>query len=534
MPRKKRKLDQFLSQRRKSQDLVLAERAQLFTRIFRVLAIAASLVLLAVLTDPRNVTHAIGVAILLLLLTGLEGMCLNRLEPATFDRPGSFARLLFLVLLTYGLYRLVAPWSPFLAPIPMFAMVAALVYSQVTALLVVLMMAFFVGITSPRIDAPQGFLNRIDFPLALVLTIGGVAAILGMKRIRKQSKPAVVGLLAGSLQALTIVALDLMRKDFVPERLSSVRDLLDPMKLRSILNDPGWGCLGGIISGGIVTTLLPAIERFFQIVTDRRLLDLQDPSNDLLKALRERAPGTYQHSLGVAQLARNAAEAIGGDALLAEVGTLYHDIGKIVKPEYFVENMGEDKSIHNRLKPSMSKMIVISHVKDGMDLAREGGLPQKLIDLIPMHHGTTVVEYFYQKARRESVAAEDAPGEVEYRYPGPRPRFREAGILMLADSVEAIAKTEAEPNPSRFRAMVHDQILKRLLDGQLDESDLTLNDLRVIEDSFVRTLTNMYHSRIKYPSDDPGSGSGSGSGRPREGEAQGAVAHSPAQRSGTV
>jgi putative nucleotidyltransferase with HDIG domain len=330
------------------------------------------------------------------------------------------------------------------------------------------------------------------------------------------------------MQGVTIFALQLVRKDLDPGVL------FDPQGLRNLLIDPAWGCLGGIISGGIVTTLLPAIERFFQIVTDRRLLDLQDPSNELLKALRERAPGTYQHSLGVAQLARNAAEAIEGDALLAEVGTLYHDIGKIVKPEYFVENMGEDKSIHNRLRPSMSKMIVISHVKDGMDLAREAGLPRKIIDLIPMHHGTTVVEYFYQKARRETAEAEDAPGEVEYRYPGPKPRFREAGILMLADSVEAIAKTEAEPNPSRFRAMVHDQILKRLLDGQLDESDLTLNDLRVIEDSFTRTLTNMYHSRIKYPTDDQGPGSRGGSGRPREGDAQGALAPPLARRSAPV
>jgi hypothetical protein len=153
MPRKKRKLDQFLSQRKKSQELALAERARLFVRIFRVLVVGASLAFLAVIADPYNVTHAIGVALLLLTLTGLEGMCLNRLEPGVFDRPASFAKLIFLVLLTYGLYRLVAQWSPFLAPIPMFAMVVALVYSQVTALLIVLMMSFFIGLTSPRTDA---------------------------------------------------------------------------------------------------------------------------------------------------------------------------------------------------------------------------------------------------------------------------------------------------------------------------------------------------------------------------------------------
>jgi len=185
------------------------------------------------------------------------------------------------------------------------------------------------------------------------------------------------------------------------------------------------------------------------------------------------------------------------------VGTYYHDIGKMCKPEYFVENMGDDKTVHERLRPSMSKMIIISHVKDGVVMAREAKLPRKIIDLIPMHHGTTVVEFFYQKARKATDEDESAPSETEYRYPGPRPRFREAGVLMLADMVEAIAKTESEPNPTRFRTMVHDHILKRLLDGQLDESDLTLNDLRVIEDSFVRTLTTMYHSRIKYPAPEP-------------------------------
>jgi hypothetical protein len=248
-----------------------------------------------------------------------------------------------------------------------------------------------------------------------------------------------------------------------------------------------------------VTSLLPAIEGFFEIMTERRLLDLADPSNDLLRVLRERAPGTYQHTLGVAQIASNAAEAIGADRLLAEVGAYYHDIGKIFKPEYFVENMGEDKTIHERLRPSMSKMVIISHVKDGIELGREAGLPERIVDMIPMHHGTTVVEYFFQKARRETGEEDEGPVETEYRYPGSKPRFREAGILMLSDMVEAIAKTETEPNPSRFRTMVHDQILKRLLDGQLDESDLTLNDLRVIEDSFVRTLTTMYHGRIRYP-----------------------------------
>ena len=246
---------------------------------------------------------------------------------------------------------------------------------------------------------------------------------------------------------------------------------------------------------------MPLIERMLGIVTERRLLALSDHDNELLKILRNRAPGTYQHTLGVAQLASNASEAIGADALLTQVGAYYHDVGKIVKPEYFVENMGEDKSIHSRLKPSMSKLIIISHVKEGIELALEAKLPERLVDMIPMHHGTTVVEYFFHKALEESEAEDKSPeSDTEYRYPGPKPRFPEAGVLMLADAVEAIAKSMPDPNTNRFRDAVNVVIRQRLLDGQLDECGLTIKDLRKIADSFVRTLTTMYHGRIRYPS----------------------------------
>jgi hypothetical protein len=205
----------------------------------------------------------------------------------------------------------------------------------------------------------------------------------------------------------------------------------------------------------------------------------------------------------VAQLCSNAAEAIAADPLFAQVGAYYHDIGKIVKPEYFVENMGEDKSIHSRLRPSMSKLIIISHVKEGVELAWEAKLPEKIVDMIPMHHGTTVVEYFFYKAL-EDGETKCKETDTEYRYPGPKPRFPEAGIIMLADAVEAIAKSMTEPNTNRFRDMVREIIQKRLLDGQLDECGLTIKDLRRIEESFVRTLTNMYHGRIRYPSAEGG------------------------------
>jgi hypothetical protein len=505
VPKKRRRIEQYLQPRKVNREALLNARAHLANRAFRFFVGVLLMFSLAVVVQPRSLPYSLGLALFLITLTMLGGLCLHRLRPGIFQRPSSFNKFVFLVLVVAGCHRFIAfmEWSPLLVPLPMFAMICTLAYAQETALLSVVALGFVLGLTSGRLEAlPEvpslssslPLIVKLDLPYALVMTAGAVTAVLGTRRVREQSQPVLVGLNCGIVQASLVLAMALMGSSFQPSTLA------DPARLQAFLGDPGWALAGGLISGAIVTCLLPVIERFFDFVTERRLLELADPSNELLRLLREKAPGTYQHTLNVSQLASNAAEAIGADRLLAEVGTFYHDIGKVAKPEYFVENMGEDKSIHDRLRPSMSKMIIVGHVKEGMALAREARLPQKLIDMIPMHHGTTVIEYFYQKARRTMADEEDAPSDVDYRYPGPKPRFKEAGILMLADMVEAIAKTELHPNPSRFRSMVHDQILKRLLDGQLDESDLTLNDLRVIEESFVRTLTNMYHARIKYPS----------------------------------
>jgi hypothetical protein len=516
VPKTKRRLDQFLNPRKKKPETVLLERSRLANSVFRLATVAILLTFcLGVLLTPTSFVGGAGLAIFFFLFTLLSGLLLHRLSPGIFDTSASFNKLVILVMLAIGLHRVVLSMggSPLLVPLPMFAMIVALAYSQGAAFLSVLWIGLIIGFTSDHrigllqnaatVD-PIGFplLAQIDVPLMLVVVAGSMTAILGMGRIRVQSKPVIVGFYVGVVQMLMVFSLEMMRPGF---DIALLTDQIqnDEIRIKEVLENPGWAFLGGLISGAIVTCVLPFLERVFDFVTERRLLELADPSNELLRVLRERAPGTYQHTLNVSQLASNAAEAIGGDRLLAEVGTYYHDIGKMCKPEYFVENMGDDKTVHERLRPSMSKMIIISHVKDGVVMAREAKLPRKIIDLIPMHHGTTVVEFFYQKARKATDEDESAPSETEYRYPGPRPRFREAGVLMLADMVEAIAKTESEPNPTRFRTMVHDHILKRLLDGQLDESDLTLNDLRVIEDSFVRTLTTMYHSRIKYPAPEP-------------------------------
>jgi hypothetical protein len=465
------------------------------------------------------------VGTLLILANGLAWMAAMRVQPSAFHRPSCFNQMILLLALTVGLSWIVfamPDWSPFLAPVPLLAMVLAITFGQPVAFLLVASISFYLGFLSPRALVGGGL--AMDIQLTVSLALGGMVAVLGMAHVRQQSRPFMVGLYAGLVQAAVVLAFELMGEG--GDRLSklAVADFRSFQPVRLLLQDPYWALVGGLISGAAVTCFLPALERFFGVVTERRLLAFHDPSNQLLTVLRTQAPGTHTHSLRVADLASAAAEAIGADPLLSRVGAYYHDIGKLTKPEYFVENRDSGFSIHDRLRPSMSKLIIISHVKEGVELAEEAKLPQKIVDMIPMHHGTTVVEYFFHKAKTAGDASEP---EVEYRYPGPRPRFREAGILMLADGVEATAKTIAEPNPSRFRDMVHGQMLKRLLDHQLDECDLTMRDLTRIEDSFVRTLTFMYHGRIRYPEKDALPG---GSGSASEGRGLGSRRFAPLQQ----
>jgi cyclic-di-AMP phosphodiesterase PgpH len=231
------------------------------------------------------------------------------------------------------------------------------------------------------------------------------------------------------------------------------------------------------------------------------LLELGDPSRPLLRQLAQRAPGTYNHSINVAAIAEAAADEIGAHALLTRVGAYYHDIGKMFKPNYFVENQQHGTNCHDSLQPAMSTLVIIAHVKDGADLARQHHLPKSLVDFIEQHHGTTLVEYFYRQAAKKS---EESPhgeevSELNFRYPGPRPQTREAAVLMLADAVESACRSLVEPTPARIESLVEQIAMKRLLDGQFDECGLTLKQLGKVQKSLVKSMTAIYHGRIKYP-----------------------------------
>ena len=249
-----------------------------------------------------------------------------------------------------------------------------------------------------------------------------------------------------------------------------------------------------------MTGLLPFIERTFGVLTDLSLLEVGDVAHPLLQELVRRAPGTYNHSINVASLAESAAEAIGARGLLVRVGAYFHDVGKMLKPAYFIENQGKENR-HESLVPAMSTLIIVAHVKEGVELARQYNLPQPIIDLIAEHHGTTLVEYFFRRAEERSQTDPNGEevDEQTYRYPGPKPTTRESAVMMLADAVESASRTLTEPTPARIANLVHELAMKRLLDGQFDECGLTLEELGIIEQSLVKSLTAVYHGRVKYP-----------------------------------
>jgi putative nucleotidyltransferase with HDIG domain len=259
----------------------------------------------------------------------------------------------------------------------------------------------------------------------------------------------------------------------------------------------------GLGVGFIVLGILPFIEKAFRITTSMTLLELADASHPLLRRLAMEAPGTYNHSLQVATLAENAAEAINANSLLCRVASYYHDVGKIKKADYFVENQVNGHNRHINLSPSVSLLIIIGHVKDGIEMAREYNLPTSIFPFIQQHHGTTLVEYFYAQAcNQKDLKQPDHPAisEMQYRYPGPKPKSREVAIVMLADAVEGATRTMSEPTASRIETLVHELAMRRLLDGQFDECDLTMRELELIERSLAKTLLGIYHGRITYPS----------------------------------
>ena len=386
--------------------------------------------------------------------------------------------LLLLAIATIGLARwagLADAWRGELVPVLLFGMIMAIVYRRELALLMS-------GVVTMIVVLAIGH-GLSEFVLLMGVT---TAAVLNLGRIRSRSKLIYVGLFAGAVAVVLQLAFGI-----IDDQAISLPLLLDALR------NGAWA----VAAGFIILGLLPFIERFFGVLTDLSLLELGDIAHPLLQELVRRAPSTYNHSITVGSIAEAAAESIDARGLLVRVGAYFHDIGKMLKPDYFVENQGPDENRHEALAPAMSTLVIIAHIKDGADLARQHRLPQPIIDLIAQHHGTTRVEFFYGLAT-EQQQADPNGGEVDessYRYPGPKPQTKEAAVLMLADAVESASRTLVDPAPARIESMVRELAEHRLHGGQFDESGLTLRELRTIEKSIVMSLTSIYHGRIKYP-----------------------------------
>ena len=409
-----------------------------------------------------------------------------RLQPRQWQTPKHLTLLATVVLATLLVVRGAAVLTGALAThfpaVPRASFEYALPVAVGAVLLAVLFNARVAFAGSLAISLLCALMVGMSLKFFLFAMVGGLVGVFGIPGVQDRSTFFKAGCWVSLANAYSLVAFAFLEGNF----------LQVPVEVLA-------GLANGILTAVIASALLPALELLFDTATDLRLLELSNMTNPLLRQLIMTAPGTYHHSIMVGTLSEAAAEAIGANSVLCRVGALYHDVGKIKKPAYFIENQPEALTRHNELNPRMSSLIITSHVKEGIVMALEHRLPPAIVDLIPQHHGTRLVKYFFEKAKEAHDPDMGELDEGDYRYPGPKPQTREAAVLMLADAVEAAARTLNDPTPARIQGVVQRIINTIFIEGQLDECDLTLKDLHLIAKAFIRILTGMYHHRVDYP-----------------------------------
>jgi putative nucleotidyltransferase with HDIG domain len=440
---------------------------------------------------------AMGRAMMVLILTVACALYIVRMSHVarTVRRGWAVCVLLLAGLLVARCAVVYVPWwavyPTAIAPTLLTAIILVTAYNQRFALGVVAIHGLLVTITLRQ---------NIDFYLPLLS--GAAVFCFALKEIRTRGRLIEIGFVSSVASFITIWALGFSRM---------VGDIWTPWIIPTDPRAIGMQSLSAALAGvGVATfalAILPSIERIFQITTAMTLLELCDANKPLLRRLQQEASGTFNHSLTVGIMAEAAGNAIGANGLLCRVGAYYHDVGKLSKPLYFIENQGNGvPNRHDKLSPAMSLLIIVGHVKDGIELAREYALPFVVHQFIGQHHGTTLVEYFFHAAKKKQERqGDDAPeiSETEFRYPGPKPQSREAAIVMICDACESVVRSIDEPTPGRIESAVHNMIMKRLMDGQFAECSLTLRDLSIIEDSLIRTLAGIHHGRVAYPASKP-------------------------------
>ncbi|GAA0763650.1 HDIG domain-containing protein [Clostridium sartagoforme] len=415
----------------------------------------------------------ISLGILVALVLFIQYRYISKEKPEVFNDTKMIILIssinLIIILISMGLNVI----SPYLIPLVCSAMLMTILIDYKISLVVNLLNIIFIAII-------VGFNPSVVVLSILSVVLGST----GLKKVQQRND-----IIYSTIYITGILAL-----------LSFTLGMISSNNIKEILIQTGYTAIGILLSGILAVGLLPFFESIFDVVTNIKLLELSNPNQPLMKKLLMEAPGTYHHSMMVANLAEAAAEVVGGNPVIARVGAYYHDIGKTKRPYFFGENQMGKENPHDKITPNLSTLIILSHTKDGLEMAREHKIPKVIQDIIEQHHGTTLVKYFYYKLKNSSDRPEEIK-EEDFRYPGPIPSSKESGILMLADSVEASVRSIGEPTKGKIEEMVNNIINDKLNSRQLVNCDLTLKDIEIIRKSFLKTLDGIYHHRIEYPTE---------------------------------
>lgn len=422
------------------------------------------------LTSPALDLSSVGaLAILTLTIIALFWFYLVRFCPRIVANEKLLLLFTLVLLVSASLCKVAVGFSGYVAPVAMAAMLVSILLDAQLGIFSALILSCLVGLLTG------------DFRFLLALLVGGVVSVFSVSRVTKRSDLTGATLVISLATVATIVVFSLLGGD----------------DLKTFLMQGAFGLLNGLLSVVLCLGLLPFLEHTFGVTTSFRLLELSNPNEPLLRKLLVEAPGTYHHSIIVANLAENAAREVGADPLLARVGAYYHDVGKLRRPYFFVENQMGGENPHDKLTPTLSTLIVTAHTRDGNEMAKEHRIPEAVRDFVVQHHGTTMVTYFYHQAvTREG--AQNVPAD-DFRHTGPKPQTKETAIVMLADEVEAATRSLVKPTPQKIEMTVKEIIKHCMNDGQLDECQLSFRDVAAVRESFITILNGMYHTRIEYP-----------------------------------
>lgn len=415
----------------------------------------------------------IGLGVFIALIQFIQWYYLYKYFNDTFNDTSKLILISIVNLASLALARTLSIISPYLIPIACAPMLLTLLLNYKVSLTLSVLNSILIS-------------SVVDFnvEITLIAILNGVLGAILIKKMQQRND-----ILYSSLYIAVVNMI-----------LTFTMGILLSNNVLEVVKKSGFTGIASLISAVLTIGFLPFFESTFDIVTVVKLLELSNPNNPLLKKILMETPGTYHHSILVANLAEVAAEQVGGNPVLVRIAAYYHDVGKTKRPYFFKENQINRENPHDKITPNLSTLIITSHVKDGLEMAKEHNLPKVIQDIIVQHHGTTLVKYFYYMAKNNSENPEEIK-EADFRYPGPIPQTKEAGIVMLADGVEAAVRSIKDPTQGKIEEMVNNIIKDKLNDGQLDHCDLTLKDLDKIRKAFLNTLNGIYHRRIEYPSE---------------------------------